>query len=327
MFRDRIRLKLKAGDGGNGKVAFGFNHVPMGGTGGNGGNVYLEGVSNMYDFGSLKPDYEYKAANGVPGGEKNLTGANGEDLVLRVPIRTVVYNSEKDVVITIDEVGEKKLLLEGGLGGLGNWYYRRGGARNAERFTEGKPGARLDVALELELQSDIIFIGLPNAGKSSILNEFTNADSEVAAYPFTTLIPQLGRMDGVVLMDLPGLIENTAQGKGLGTHFVKHTRSAKVVAHFVSLESADPVADYELIRNEMLAISPNLAEKHEIIVLTKADLIKTADIPAKIRMFKQFGKEVVAVSIHDADALADLKHRFAGMVAAANLKDGSVLAS
>jgi GTP-binding protein len=307
MFKDRVRLKLKAGHGGSGKVAFGPNHMAMGGNGGKGGDVYLEGSNSLYDLTTLKPEFVYAAENGEPGGIKNLSGRNGEDLIIKVPIATNVVNDEKEVVLRIEKHGERKLLLEGGIGGQGNWFFRRGGVRTAEKFTEGKPGAELSATFVLELQSDIIFIGLPNAGKSSILNSLTNADARVAAYPFTTLSPQLGRMGEIVLMDLPGLIEKTAEGKGLGTSFVKHTKSAKLVAHFVSLESDDPKRDYELMRKELEAISPDLAGKPEVIILTKTDVIASADIPKRIKEFEKSGKPVSAVSVYDLDGIEKLK--------------------
>jgi GTP-binding protein len=307
MFRDRVHLKLKAGNGGSGKISFGLNHVPLGGTGGNGGDVYLEGDNNLYDFHSINSDHTYAAEDGEHGGVKNLTGKNGKDLILKVPLITKAYDEKKNLMVTITAHGQRELILSGGIGGLGNEHFRRYGRNAAREFQPGKPGKKVDVTLELELQSDIIFIGLPNAGKSSILNTLTNADAKVAAYAFTTLSPHLGRMDDVVLMDLPGLIENTAEGKGLGTHFVKHTKAAHAIAHFVSLESGDPVADYELIRKELEAISPELVTKPEIIILTKTDLIPAADVAKKAKLFKKYKKTIVTVSAYDLDAIANLR--------------------
>lgn len=315
MFRDQAKVKFKAGDGGNGKIAFGSNHVPTGGTGGKGGDIYLEGSNSIYDLSPIRLDFDYEAENGQPGGIKNLTGKGGKDLILRVPLTTKVYNEDEKLLHTISQHGQREKLLEGGIGGLGNWFFRSGGIYNADRSTPGKIGPEKTVILRLELQSDIIFIGLPNAGKSSIINTLTNADVKVAAYAFTTLSPHLGRMDDVVLMDLPGLIEKTSEGKGLGIEFEKHTRAAKVVAHFVSLESNDPVADYKLIRSELQAISEDLAAKPEIIILTKSDLIPAAELPSKVKLFKKFKNPTVTVSAYDLDAIEKLRHLFTQTIA------------
>lgn len=307
MFRDRIRLKMKAGRGGNGKVAFGPYHRPLGGNGGNGGDIYVQGSESMYDFSALKTEFTYAAGDGEAGGSNNLTGRNGKDLIIKVPLKTLIYDLDDKLVASVDKPNVPQLLLKGGEGGLGNWYFRKGGIGAAEVSTLGKDGESLKASLVLELQSDIIFIGLPNAGKSSILNELSNADAKVAAYAFTTLSPQLGRMGDIVLMDLPGLIEKTSEGKGLGTSFVKHTKSSKLVAHFVSLESDDPVRDYRLMRDELKAIDAELAKKPEIIILTKTDVIPAADIESKKKLFKKFKRTVTSVSTFDFDALEELK--------------------
>lgn len=310
MFRDRVRLKFKAGKGGDGKVCFGPHHLPTGGIGGDGGNIYLVGDNNLYDLSLIKPDFLYPAEDGKMGDVKNQTGRNGADFTLKVPLTTKVYDEHKNLMLVVDTHGEPKKLLSGGQGGLGNWFFRAGRARTAEKFTFGKPGEEAKVTLVLELQSDVIFIGLPNAGKSSVINELTNAASKVAAYEFTTLNPHLGQMGELKLMDLPGLIERTSEGRGLGTNFVKHTKSAKLLAHFVSMESADPVADYKLIRKELAEIDPDLAAKPEVIILTKSDLIKPEEVAAKLKLFKKFKKPLKAISVYDLDALQSLKQFF-----------------
>lgn len=307
MFRDHIKLKLKAGDGGNGKVAFGYNHLPTGGIGGSGGNLFFEGDENIYDLYRLTPDQLYSAERGENGGLKNLTGKDGKDLILKVPLSTKIYTKTNELLLSIDQHGQKVAICKGGIGGLGNAYYKRGGIKTAKKFQVGKPGEEINVTLELELQNDVLFIGLPNAGKSSILNELTAADSKVAAYPFTTLIPHLGRMGKYVLMDLPGLIENASEGKGLGTDFVKHTKSSKLLAHFVNLESNDPIKDYNIIRKELANIDKDLASKSEIIILTKTDLIDQTKLPKIIALFKKYKRTVATVSTYDFDALEDLK--------------------
>lgn len=319
MFRDQVRLKLQAGKGGNGRTAFGPFHRPLGGTGGDGGDLYVQGDNNLYDFGNFQSDTKYAAENGENGGSNNLTGRKGKDLIIRVPLVTKIYDLEGKLIQEISKHGEQVLLLKGGVGGFGNWHFRHGGISTAEVSLPGRPGEELNTQFVLELQSDIIFIGLPNAGKSSILNELTNAEARVAAYAFTTLSPQLGRMDDIVLMDLPGLIENSAQNKALGTSFVKHTHAAKLVAHFVSLESADPVADYELIRKELKAIDAAMYAKPEIVVLTKSDTIPSEELKDKEKLFKKAAKSakaIVTVSAFDLDALEKLKQVFTDNFAA-----------
>jgi GTP-binding protein len=309
MFRDRVRIKLSAGKGGDGRVAFGLGEKPMGGIGGNGGNVYLEADTHEFSLQAISANLNYRAEDGEMGGKKNLTGRNGADLIFKVPLATNVYNTDGEFIMSISVPGQRKLILSGGRGGLGNAFLSRRNRMNREKATKGHAGEELEAQLELELVSDIIFIGLPNAGKSSILTELTNADAKVAPYAFTTIDPQLGRMDEVILMDLPGLVEDTAQGKGLGTKFVKHTRRSKIVAHFVSSESSDPLKDYKIIRKELEQIDPALAAKPEVIILAKSDMV---DPKVAQELQKRFSKlnPTIAVSIYDDVALARLKEFF-----------------
>jgi len=306
MFRDKIRIKLKAGKGGNGLVAFNTGRIPYGGDGGNGGNVYIEGSAKLYDLGFLNQDETISAEDGAKGGVKNLMGRNGKDLIFKVPLTTKVFDSTGKLLLTVDKDGQKELFLKGGKGGLGNYMFRRG-VENHLKSTPGEEGESCDVALELELYSDVIFIGFPNAGKSSILNAITNAQSKVASYAFTTLNPQLGRLDKLTLMDLPGLIEGTYEGKGLGTKFVKHTRYAKLVAHLVSLEAETPIDEYNKMREELKRIDEDLCNKPEFIILTKSDLVTKERVEEQTKIFKNFNKEILVCSVYDYDSLEALK--------------------
>ncbi len=307
MFKDKVRIKLVAGDGGNGHVSYFLGRKPYGGIGGDGASVYLEGSVNAYDLRAIQPDSTIKAENGENGGDNNSTGRFGEDLILKVPLTTHVKDGQGNIIVSLSKHGQRELLAKGGRGGLGNFFYRTKGLDKLDRADPGKPGGELNVFLDLELQSDVLLIGFPNAGKSSLLNEITRATSKVAPYAFTTLYPQLGMLDGIVIMDLPGLIEGTHEGKGLGTNFVKHTKSAKVLAHVLSLESGDLLNQYKTMRTELEAISPNLFAKPEVIVLTKSDLVTPENIKTAMKSLKKLKRPILVCSVFDFDSLEQLK--------------------
>lgn len=311
MFRDTISAQFIAGRGGDGHVSFGADQKPSGGIGGDGGSIYVEGHTHTYDLGFINPDSVFRAGNGERGGKNNLTGANGEDITIKLPLTTKIYDEEGNLIHTITKDGQRELLLQGGRGGLGNQFFRKAHGKDLYRSTEGKYGEEMHPRLVLELYSDVIFIGLPNAGKSTILNELTNAEAKIGAYPFTTLLPQQGRMGKTTLMDLPGLIEGTAEGKGVGTKFVKHTRSARLVAHLISAENEDLAAAYKLIRDELVNIGDGLSDKPELIILTKTDLVDEKTKKEKIKELKKINKNVVTASSYDFDSLENLKKVFA----------------
>jgi GTPase len=312
MITDEVKIKLRAGRGGDGVVAFNKTKMslgPTGGRGGNGGNVYLEGVSDITALNKYKSNREYFAQDGKNGKSDRSSGHEGKDLVLTVPIGSVLHDVKSGKEFEITQPGEKILAAEGGLGGRGNFFFRSPRNTTPKEFEFGKPGEEFEFAVELRLIADIGLIGLPNAGKSSLLNELTNANVKVANYSFTTLEPNLGVLEDLVIADIPGLIEGASLGKGLGIKFLKHIRRTKILVHCVSAESRDPKRDYKIVRKELKDFAKELIEKKEILLLTKSDLVSADVLKKKISILKKINPEVLSVSIHDWDSLKSLSEK------------------
>ncbi len=305
MLQDKVKIKIESGSGGQGSSAMYANRC-SGGDGGKGGDVYLKGSIHTYDLSRFDPEKIYKAPNGQPGQQKERKGDKVEDLTLLLPLTTEVY-LDNNLVGKIENDGQILKLLEGGVGGYGNATL----LRNRElRSNESERANQKGIyTLILKLKSDVIFIGYPNAGKSSMLNELTNAHAKTAPYQFTTLEPQLGLMDNIVLMDLPGLIEGTYEGKGLGTSFVKHTENCRLIAHFVSMEDENPYQSYVNMREEIRKISEEMYNRPEIVVLTKVDTAEEGMLKEITKAFKEKGIEVVSTSIIDKDSINKLKDK------------------
>jgi len=300
MFIDDVKIKVKAGQGGNGAVAFNNAKMslgPTGADGGNGGSAYLEGVSDLGALIQFRYKKELAAQDGERGKHQLNDGSNGDDLILKVPIGTVVHNLSTAKDDEIISIGQRLLVAKGGRGGKGNFKFRSSINTSPTEFQGGLPGEEYELRLELKLIADVGFIGLPNVGKSSLLNELTNAKSKVANYPFTTLDPNLGVYYELILADIPGLIEGASGGKGLGIKFLRHVERTKTLFHFISAESAEPAKDYQVVRNELATYNKELLAKPEYVFLSKSDLLTKKELKEKLEAFKAINKEIIPISI------------------------------
>jgi GTPase len=250
---------------------------------------------------------EHYAGDGKRGAGDNSTGHNGEDLILKVPIGSVLHNLNTKENFDITKVGQRVEAARGGIGGRGNFCFRSPKNTSPEEFEEGSAGEEFEFFLELRLIADIGLVGLPNAGKSSLLNELTKANVKVANYSFTTLEPNLGVFEDLIIANIPGLIEGASTGKGLGIKFLKHVQRTKVLVHCISVESENVQADYDTIRKELGLFNEELLQKGEILLLTKTDLLNKAELKQKIAEMQKIKKDVLVVSIHDWDSLERLK--------------------
>src|SRR3989344_5859655 len=324
MIIDNLTIRIQAGKGGDGIVAFNKNkgsQGPTGGRGGNGGSIFFIGVSYLGALNALRNAKVFKAEDGKNGRHQLNDGTAGEDLVIRVPIGTVIHNKTTGIDQEIVRVGEQILVAKGGHGGKGNFLFRGPHATSPKRFQEGLPGEQFNIFLELKMIADIGIIGLPNVGKSSLLNELTKAQSKVANYHFTTLEPHLGVYYDLILADIPGLIEGASEGKGLGVKFLRHIERTRVLFHIVSAESEDPVKDYKAVRKELGAYNPrtqraeqsshdgneSMLEKDEYLFLSKIDMADSTTIKNKLAKLKKLNKTASILSIHDVDAITSVQ--------------------
>jgi GTP-binding protein len=304
MLIDHITLSLSAGKGGDGVVRWrrekGIPYGgPAGGDGGRGGDVYLRVIRDISALAVYKHKKEWKAENGESGQKRGMHGGDAKDLYLTIPLGSVVYNREYDTRHEFMEEGDF-LILRGGKGGLGNENFKSSTNRTPMEFTKGDLGEFATFDIELKLIADAGLIGLPNAGKSSLLNILTRAGAKIGDYPFTTLEPNLGAYFSYVLADIPGLIEGASEGKGLGHKFLRHITRTKMLVHLVSATNDDVVKEYLTIREELGKYDPSLLTKKELIVLSKVDTTSKEEVAKKVELLKKAtGKPVVSLSLYD----------------------------
>lgn len=310
MLIDDVKIKISAGHGGKGAVAFNTNLKslgPTGGSGGKGGSVYGVGVSDLGALWQFRFKKEFFAEDGRDGRGQFLDGRDGRDLILKLPIGTVAHNLTNGAEINFEKIDELVLLAKGGIGGKGNFQFRSSRNTTPKQAQPGLPGDNFALRLELKFIADIGFVGFPNVGKSSLLNKLTSARSKVANYPFTTLEPHLGAYYELILADIPGLIEGSSSGKGLGIKFLRHIERTHLLFHFISSESPHPLKDYQTIRQELGAWNSALLKKPERLFLTKSDLATPKELNQKLSALKKIDPHVIAISMNDPESIKNVE--------------------
>lgn len=321
MLVDNVTLFIKAGKGGDGAATFLRNGLtakggPDGGNGGNGGDIYVQGSHNINDLKQFRFKKEITAENGTPGKHRKLFGKNATHTTIYLPLGTQIKDTDTGELFEITDTTTPILLAQGGKGGRGNTEFKSA-TNQTPRFAEkGEAGQERNLHLELKLIAEIGLIGLPNAGKSSLLAVLTNASPKIGNYPFTTLEPNIGMHDGHMLADIPGLIEGASSGKGLGVKFLKHIEKTKALVHCIDATDEHADKTYLTVRQEFEQYNPTLLEKPEVILLTKTDLADEKTIEKTSKYFQKEGKKVLSCSIYDEESLERVKQMIESLLTA-----------
>ena len=324
-FLDQVKIFVKAGDGGSGSPSFRREKFiefggPDGGDGGKGGSVTLISERNLNTLIDFRYQQHFKAERGGDGRGKNKTGKSGKILYLKVPIGTQVFEEDnKTLIYDFKEENEEFVVAIGGKGGFGNTRFKSSTNRAPKKFTKGSKGEEFWIWLELKTIADIGIIGLPNAGKSSLLSSLTSANPKIANYKFTTLNPNLGVAmyddKEITLADIPGLIEGAHEGTGLGIKFLKHIERCKTLLHLIDITENDLINSYNQVRNELKKYSNELIKKNELIVFNKIDLINKDEIQEKLNKFKKkIKKNTLKISTLDKKTISDIKSKLVSYV-------------
>ena len=323
-FIDEAIIHVKAGDGGNGSAAFRREDGvprggPSGGDGGNGGNIIVVADSHLSSLLDFKYKRHYKADRGEDGRNKDQYGAAGEDLVIKVPVGTVITEEGADVPLAdLTESGARFVLAQGGIGGKGNIHFKTPWNQAPTKAEPGTPGESRTVRLELKLLADVGLLGFPNVGKSTFISHVSRARPKVADYPFTTLVPNLGVVQlsderNFVIADIPGLIEGAADGAGLGHQFLRHVERCRVLLHIVEATfttgpDRNPIDDYRIINRELARYAPDLANKPQVVVLNKVDATEPDDVARIREEFKAIDVELLTMSAATGEGLVAVLH-------------------
>ena len=324
-FLDQVKIYIKAGNGGDGSPSFRREKFieyggPDGGDGGKGGSVILKAEQNLNTLIDFRYQQHHKAKRGENGAGQNRTGKSGEDLILKVPLGTQVFEEDnKTLIYDFTKISEEFIAAAGGKGGLGNTRFKSSTNRAPRKFTKGTRGEEFTIWLQLKTIADIGIIGLPNAGKSSLLASVTNANPKIANYQFTTLNPNLGVASydnkEITIADIPGLVEGAHKGTGLGIQFLKHIERCKSLLHLIDITSEDLKKSYQQVKNELKKYSNKLTKKKELIVLNKIDLIDEKEVNFIIKDFKKNTKsEVIAVSTLNKTSVSKIKSKLLNYV-------------